>query len=213
MHYIYVLMGKSCAGKNAIAENLLGNRKLNLYRVVTYTTRPMRSGEQDGREYHFVTRADYSRQMEAGTIIDYHEYKTVDGLWFYYTADDGQIDLSKRDSLIIGTPGIVKNLQAYFGKESIVPILIDVPEGELLGRALSRENSQFHPNYAEMCRRFLADKEDFSDEVIASLGEVHTFTNDILSICSNKIARFILEHGELGKTKEIRFSMHMPATR
>lgn len=191
MHYIYVLMGKSCAGKNAVAEKLLDNKDLDLHRVVTYTTRPKRSGEKNGREYHFVTRKAYSNQIEAGKVIDFHEYNTVNGLWFYFTADDGQIDLSDHDSLIIGTPSIIKNLQEYFGAEYIVPILIDAPDDELLRRAFGREARQIEPNYAEMCRRFLADKEDFSDTVIGGLGYVHVIRNDILDRCATKIADLV----------------------
>lgn len=194
MHYIYVLMGKSCSGKNSVAENLLGRSDLNLRRVVTYTTRPKRAGEKDGREYHFVTRNFYSAQAAAGTVIDYHEYKTVDGLWYYFTADDGQIDLAEHDSLIIGTPGIVKNLQNYYGEECVVPILLMVSDGELLRRALGRESRQFHGNYAEMCRRFLADKEDFSDETIKSLGHVYTVENNVLTHCSAEIAKIMADN-------------------
>lgn len=214
MHYIYVLMGKSCAGKNAIAEKLLDDKSLALHRVVTYTTRPMRSGEKDGREYRFVTRSEYSSWAEAGTIIDAHEYQTVNGLWFYFTADDGQIDLSDHDSLIIGTPSIIKNLQGYFGTEYVVPILIDVPDEELLRRALGREAGQTKPNYAETCRRFLADKEDFSDSIIESLGHVHVIRNDnFLGVCAAKIARLVKNNRESGRTKTVTFEMAVPAIR
>lgn len=197
MHYIYVLMGKSCSGKNSVAENLLGVSALNLRRVVTYTTRPMRAGEKDGREYHFVSRNFYSAQAAAGTVIDYHEYKTMDGLWYYFTADDGQIDLAEHSSLIIGTPGIVKNLQTYYGKECVVPILLMVPDSELLRRALEREARQLHGNYAEMCRRFLADKEDFSDEVIKGLGHVRVVENSVLGHCTAEIRKIIMDNQRL----------------
>ena len=51
MGNIYCLMGKSASGKDTIYNRLLAMEKLHLRRVVPYTTRPMRSGETDGRTY------------------------------------------------------------------------------------------------------------------------------------------------------------------
>lgn len=216
MHKIYVLMGKSCSGKNTVAEKLLKSKKLGFHRVVTYTTRPMRANEQEGREYHFVTRQDYSALTEAGKVIDFHEYKTIDGLWFYFTVDDGQINLDEHDSLIIGTPSIVKNLQNYFGKDSVVPILLEVSDEDLIHRAVSREEDQKVPNYAEMCRRFLADREDFSDEVMNSLGKIYRVDNGSLGrnlwLCADKIEKIIKENST-GATKVVTFDIDIHAVR
>lgn len=48
--------------------------------------------------------------------------------------------------------------------ENIIPIYIEVEDGLRLERALSREKQQSQPNYDELCRRFLADNKDFSEE-------------------------------------------------
>ena len=55
-------------------------------------------------------------------------------------------------------------IRAYFGKEQVVPIYIEVEDGERLLRAIEREKMQDKPKYEEMCRRFLADAVDFSEE-------------------------------------------------
>lgn len=52
-------------------------------------------------------------------------------------------------------------MKEYYGEETVCPIYIQVEDGERLQRALIREKQQENPRYAEMCRRFLADQEDF----------------------------------------------------
>ena len=96
-------------------------------------------------------------------------YSTVQGPWYYFTADDGQIDLVKHDYLGIGTLESYLKLKAYFGEQAMVPLYVEVDDGLRLSRALERERKQTEPKYAEMCRRFLADCEDFTEEKIAEL--------------------------------------------
>ena len=57
----------------------------------------------------------------------------------------------------------------------MVPLYIEVDDGLRLSRALERERKQTEPKYAEMCRRFLADCEDFTEEKIAEAGIVRRF--------------------------------------
>ena len=89
---------------------------------------------------------------------------TVHGIWKYFTVDDGQIDLEQGDYLLIGTLETYEKIREYYGAEHLVPIYIEVEDGERLARALERERRQAVPKYKEMCRRFLADEEDFCEE-------------------------------------------------
>ena len=74
-----------------------------------YTTRPIREGEQEGIEYHFVTDEELERFEKAGKIIEERTYDTVYGAWKYATIEDGQINLAAYDYLVIGT------LESYAG--------------------------------------------------------------------------------------------------
>ena len=87
MGKIYYLMGKSASGKDHIYENLIQETALDLKPFVLYTTRPIRSGEQDGREYFFVDEKRLSELREAGKIIEERMYSTVQGPWYYFTAE------------------------------------------------------------------------------------------------------------------------------
>ena len=71
----------------------------------------------------------------------------------------------------------------------MVPILITVPDGERLQRALNREKKQQNPKYEEMCRRFLSDAADFSEEKLKEAGIEHSFQNDNLDECYKTILK------------------------
>src|SRR5699024_8610523 len=101
----------------------------------------------------------------------------------YFTADDGQIDLAAYDYLVIGTLISYRALREYFGENNVVPVYIEIEDGIRLERALARERSQKEPKYAEMCRRFLADSEDFSEENLRKAGIRRRFENVDLEQC------------------------------
>ena len=68
---------------------------------------------------------------------------------------------------------------------------IQVEDGERLSRALKREKEQENPKYEEMCRRFIADQSDFSEENIQSAGIEKRFQNKDLDICVKEIVNYI----------------------
>ena len=82
-------------------------------------------------------------------------------------------------------------LRKYFGESYIVPIYLEVEDGLRLVRALERERRQDEPKYAEMCRRFLADEEDFSEENLIKSGITERFCNEDLAACLDKIRTYI----------------------
>ena len=104
-------------------------------------------------------------------------HNTVYGIWKYFTVDDGQIDLDKNSYILIGTLETYVKICRYFGNEKVIPIYIEVEDGERLMRAISREKQQKVPKYEEMCRRFLADSSDFSDENLNNAGIKRSFIN------------------------------------
>ncbi len=189
MGKIYCIMGKSATGKDTIYKRLLADEKLNLKKIVTYTTRPIRAGEKPGEEYFFIGEDDVKKLDEEGKIVELRAYNTVHGIWKYMTVADGNIDLKNNDYLIIGTPESYKGCVKFFGPDVMVPILITVPDGERLQRALNREKKQQNPKYEEMCRRFLSDAADFSEEKLKEAGIEHSFQNDNLDECYKTILK------------------------
>lgn len=192
MGKIYCVMGKSSSGKDTVYKKLKEQYK-EFRLIVPYTTRPIREGEKDGVEYYYVDPEQFRAMKEDGKVIESRSYNTKCGIWTYFTADDGQIDLSAADYLLIGTLVSYQALREYFGEEAIVPVYLEVEDGLRLARALERERRQEKPKYAEMCRRFLADEEDFSEENLIKSGITERFGNEDFTECLNKIQRYIEE--------------------
>ena len=188
------LMGKSSTGKDTVYSRLLQWQEGCLQRVVPYTTRPIRLGEEEGKEYHFTDDEGYEKLNAQGNVIESRAYQTYYGVWRYFTVDDGQIDLQRNCYLMIGTLESFLKMSAYYGREQMLPILLEVDDGVRLQRALDREKRQDHPGYEEMCRRYLADARDFSEEKIAEAGIEHRFCNTELTKCVEEIKEYILHN-------------------
>lgn len=190
MGKIYYVMGKSSSGKDTLFK-AISQRMPELRTVVPYTTRPIREGERDGVEYFFVDEETLKKLTDSGKVIELRAYNTVHGVWKYFTADDGQVNLEKEDYLMIGTLNSYEKMRNYYGAANIVPIYIEVEDGERLMRAIQRERMQKVPRYQELCRRFLADAKDFSEENLARLEIERRFINTQKEQCLEEIIEVI----------------------
>ena len=191
MGKIFCVMGKSASGKDTIYRELLAHKELSLRRVIPYTTRPIRDGEVDGDTYFFCSEKQVQELQDAGKIIELRTYHTVYGPWKYFTVDDGQFDEQTGNYLMIGTLETYGKIRTYFGEDRVIPIYIEVEDGERLIRAILREREQEEPKYEEMCRRFLADAEDFSEENLKRNGVNTRFNNSELTATIEQIAEYM----------------------
>ena len=191
MGKIFYLMGKSGSGKDTIYKHIK-EQMPKLKSIVIYTTRPIRSDELDGVAYHFSNDEKLQKFQEDGKVIELREYNTVHGIWKYFTVDDGQFD-TQENLLAIGTLESYVKMKEYFGEEKMVPLYIEVEDGLRLERALRRERKQASPKYEEMCRRFLADAKDFSEENLGLAGIKKKYSNNVLEDCVNEIVLGIRE--------------------
>lgn len=198
MGKIYYIMGKSASGKDSIFKELK-KRMPQLREIVLYTTRPIRENETEGAEYHFVNEEFLREMQEKKRVIELRSYDTKCGIWKYFTADDGQIDLEEFHYLAIGTLESYAAMTAYFGVENVVPIYVEVEDGLRLLRAVERERLQTNPKYAELCRRFLADSEDFSEKNLITAGIKRRFQNVDFDECIGEICQYIKEICDFSK--------------
>lgn len=186
MGHIFFLMGKSASGKDTIYKMLISSEKY-LEKIVPYTTRPIREGEVEGDQYHFCDIDRLKKLEEEGSIIEHRVYATCHGDWHYFTVNDESIDTDNKDYLVIGTLESYLSFREYFGQEKLVPLYVYVDDGIRLTRALEREKLEATPKYAEMCRRFLADSEDFSEENLKKADITDYYDNDNLEDCLTKL--------------------------
>lgn len=184
---IIYIMGKSSSGKDTI-YNIL-KEKLDIDTYVSYTTRPIREGETDGVTYHYISDKEIAEYDNNKKIIEKRTYQTIHGPWTYATISDEQFNLGK-DLIMLGTLESYNEMKKHFSKE-LLPIYIEVEDGVRLERALKREQKESKPKYEELCRRFLADAEDFSEENIQKAKIDKRFQNIDLDKCIEEIVEYI----------------------
>lgn len=193
MKVIYI-MGKSASGKDTIFNIL--KQKLNVNTYVMYTTRPMRDGEEDGVNYYFISKEEMEKYQNGemlNKLIESRTYQTAQGPWTYATIADEQFN-SQKDMLMTGTLESYKKIKQHFGENYsaiIKPVYIEVPDRIRLERAILREEKQEEPKYVEMCRRFIADSKDFSNEKLNEVGIKKRFQNIELENCVKDIMEFL----------------------
>lgn len=198
---IVYLIGKSSVGKDTIYKIL--KEKININPYVLYTTRPIRTGERNGIDYNFLTnkQMEYYINEEKANVIEFRTYNTVYGPWTYATIMDNQFK-SGKDLLMEGTLESYNAVKNYFDNNSninVVPIYIEVEDGIRLERALKRERQQQNPKYEELCRRFIADSKDFSEDKIKKSGITRRFQNIDINNCVSEIIDYLnkLENNEI----------------
>lgn len=193
MKLIYI-MGKSASGKDTIYNILKEKMAANTY--VMYTTRPMRSGEIDGVTYNFISSEEMQEYIDGRKeqpVIEYRTYKTVHGPWTYATIADSQFEANK-DMLMLGTLESYMKVKENFENNQnveLLPIYIEVPDNIRLKRAIEREETQVEPKYVELCRRFIADSKDFSEENLQKAHIQKRFINLNLDECAKEILKYV----------------------
>ena len=94
------------------------------------------------------------RELEReGKIIELRAYNTVHGIWYYFTADDGQFSGNE----VVWQSGhwsLLKKCRIILERKCNSNY-IQVDDGVRLERALERERTQKEPKYAELADGFL----------------------------------------------------------
>ena len=148
---LIALFGPSGCGKDTIKKNILNNN-LNWNNIIPCTTRPKRANEKDGVNYYFLTNEEFTSSVLNGEMLEAAESNN----WFYGT-EEKRIKNNIINIGIFNIEGLTILLSVPSLK--ILPVYIHTDDKTRLIRALSREEV---PNCTEICRRFLADKKDFS---------------------------------------------------
>ncbi|BCD68597.1 guanylate kinase [Nitratiruptor sp. YY09-18] len=67
---LLVVSGPSGAGKSTLIKTILQEQK-DIYFSISTTTRPMRPGEVDGKDYYFVTKEEFEKDIEEGMFLEW----------------------------------------------------------------------------------------------------------------------------------------------
>ena len=177
---ITLYIGRSAAGKDYFFKKDVANGATP---IVSYTTRPMRDGEVDGIDYHFVSKEAFKKMIADGDkLTEYQEYQTlvneIEDTWYYGTP---LLDVTKNYVGVVDVTGAEAIIPKY-NKEEVKVIYVYAPYEVREARAMKRGSF----DKAEWDRREEKDTPKFSHENIARLEKIlgHSIiyldnTNDI----------------------------------
>lgn len=150
---LLALFGKSASGKDTIQNWIVSNFPKITHKIVSCTTRPARSGEQEGVDYFFLSDEQFTKKVLDGSMLEATSFRE----WFYGTALD-QLNPEKINVGVFNLTGIECLLSDP--RLEIIPVWIYASDKTRLIRALNREPN---PDCAEICRRYQADNKDFEE--------------------------------------------------
>lgn len=146
-------MGNAGVGKDTICNEL--SKRLDIPKLITYTTRPQRENEESGDTYYFV---DVDRSVEMcryGTVAETRGYETANGsIWRYLTKKSSLRESIDDDRIVVASLNQYGNYYQLI-PNNIIPIVLNVTDEERYIRMLNRDPLQ---NKAELNRRFSGDK-------------------------------------------------------
>lgn len=161
-----------------------------LSRIIPYTTRPIRDGETQDKDYHFCNEEDVKRLSAQGRIIELREYNTVYGVWKYFTVNDDNIDLQRKSYLTVGTLESYTKIRDYFGSDKVLPIYVEVEDGDRLIRAIHWEKGKRCLNMRR-CAAVFWQTHQISEEKSCEAGITRRFINDDMDTVLAEISEYI----------------------
>lgn len=179
---LWVVSGPSGSGKTTLCNRLLRNKKLGIVRSVSFTTRPLRKGEKNHRDYIFVSKETFLRKIKNGDFIEWK--KVFNNL--YGTSKklvDGLRAKNKDVLLSIDVKGALE-IKRKFPQKSVF-IFVVPPNGKELAKRIKRRARE---DKEEMQRRLAFAKTELS---FANEYD-YIIINDVLSKAVNDLETIII---------------------
>ena len=158
MRKIFAIIGKASTGKDTVTRIL--SKKIGMPIALSFTTRPMRVGEQQGVEYNFITEKDFWDLHGCNLLAEYTSYNVAGGETWHYGLTKEELEKDEYVLVIVNPHGLEQLKDIY--KDKVYSILIDAPADVRIKRYLERDKVT-EVKAEECCRRFLADQKDFKD--------------------------------------------------
>ena len=179
---IVILCGKSASGKDTFLD-ILENKGFE--RIVSTTSRPMREGEEEGRDYFYVSRDEFEKRIKEGRFVEYRSYDTlVDGkkeTWYYGVEKYQQINeetAQTKDFVVVLDLDGAKAFKEAYKYADIVACYLDVNDDERTRRAMLRGSF----DETEWNRRLADDNIKFSPENVEAVCDCVMTNNDSSSM-------------------------------
>lgn len=171
------ILGPSASGKTTIEKELV---KVGLPNIISYTSRPIRKGETNHQEYHFVTDGDFEHKLSLGFFAEHTLYNG----WHYGIASS---DCNENAIGVVERHGY-KQLKNKLGNK-VFSIFLSVPQRVCLKRMIDRGDILL-----ECFRRIFSDEGNFYameedvDVVVNNDRPLSETMTEIFSILKNRKA-------------------------
>ena len=130
---IITLTGKTSTGKDSAAKYI--EEEYGIHPIVSYTTRDIRVGEEDGREHYFISDEEMDKLEKRDDILAWTQF---DKTGIRYCASTKNLDDDGIYTYIIDPNGIKWLKEHYKGNAEIISLYFDLSETAIMGRALIR---------------------------------------------------------------------------
>lgn len=180
-----VIIGKTASGKTTLREKMVKEYGFNP--IITYTTRPMRKGEEEGKTYHYITDEEFNEKIKEGFFAEYKEYNTKKGIWKYGSAKEDLIN-SDKSSIIILTPGGVEDIRKNLPEPEIDMKIIYIYSNL---STIKRRLFYRKDNKDEIERRINSDNIDFKNaDILADKIVYNNDENDLYEVIEKIISLY-----------------------
>lgn len=189
---IFCIIGYMATGKDTIvtqASKILGDKVKVL---VSHTTRPMRKGEKEGREYYFINNKEFLKMKEYGAFVESRKYNTkveengkiIDATWFYGLSAE-EVENNEYSIVIVDAEGYME-LREKYGRDLVTPIYISAKDDIIRERALARGDLEEEVNrrIADDKKRFLNFRVNIVYKTIKNEGNIEDAVDELIGyIC------------------------------
>jgi guanylate kinase len=181
---LFIISGPSGVGKTTLTEKVIRNLspKINLSRIVTYTTRPPRGKEVNGEDYFFISQETFEEKKESGLFLETAKYS---GFWYASPLPNENFFKDSASHVLIldiqGAKSADKKIK------DTVFIWIDPPDIQTLQKRLEKRRTE---NTRDLEKRMAAAVEEIKQ---AHKSSVFNFfiVNDDLEIVVNQFEMII----------------------
>lgn len=184
---LIIISGPSGVGKGTIRQEVMKDTALNLFYSVSMTTRPKRAGEVEGREYYFVSEAEFQKNIDNGNLLEHASF-----VGHHYGTPKNKVeamrDAGKNVILEIEVNGAAQVMKKY-PKEDVVSIFLMPPSLEALEariRGRSTEGEDVIEQRLAKARKEVSLKGNYkyvvtNDDVIRASNEIRSILRDEIS--------------------------------
>lgn len=163
---IVILIGKSASGKDLMMKHLVED---GFHPFISVTSRPMRDGEVEGKDYYFVSKNEFLNKIQNQSLLEYRSYKTLyqgnSDIWYYGSP---KIELEEDvDYVTVVDLNGMKSFLEHYGSDQIYVVSLEASDEIRKSRAMQRGSF----DETEWNRRLIDDNIKFSSE------EIHKYAN------------------------------------